>query len=58
MIDSLDQYWTVNDKKLYGGDEYYRNHTVDVRDFYTVGLKVSILATLSVLLFGVLVCIF
>ena len=57
MIDSLDQYWSVNDRVLYGGDEYHRNHTVDVRSFYMTAFKVSILATCFIFLIGVLVCL-
>ena len=57
MIDSLDQYWTVQDKVLYTGDEYHRKYTIDVREFYTVAFKVSVLATLSIFIFGGLVCL-
>ena len=57
MIDELNDYWTVSNKKLYSGDAYFRDHSVDVREFYKLAFKVSLVATLSIFAIGVLVCL-
>ena len=57
MIKSLDQYWSVRDTTLYPRDEYYRNHTLDVREFLEVGVVVSVLATAIIFFLGFLMVV-
>jgi len=54
MLDSMDQYWTVSEKKLYPKDTYHREHTIDVREFYMTAFKVSAIATMLIFAIGII----
>ena len=58
-MSSLDQYWDVKPKQvLYSRDEYSKKHMIDVGEFFKVGIITSVIATISVLFLGVVMCLF